>query len=178
MTRGTWIALIAGTAFLLVFSWISSIREKRYHGYPRFFAFESVLVLVLFNRPVWFRDPFSLSQIFSWAFLLVSIAVVSAGFLALHRFGRPQGRNFEKTTRLVNRGIFRFIRHPMYASLIYMGIGVFLKGRRPVTAALLAGDLAACWITALMEEREMKSKFGDQYLAYMRKTKRFVPFLI
>ncbi len=178
MTRGAWIALIVGTVFLLAFSWFSAIREKRYYGYPRFFAFESVLVLVLLNLPVWFHDPFSLPQIISGAFLVASILVVAAGFLGLWIHGRPQGRNFEKTTRLVDRGIFRFIRHPMYASLIYLGIGVFLKGMRPVTAAVMAVNLAACWITALMEEREMKGKFGDEYLALMKKTKRFVPFLV
>jgi len=32
-------------------------------------------------------------------------------------------------------------------------------------------------ITALIEEREMKARFGADYALYMRTTKRFVPFL-
>ncbi|MHB8054344.1 MAG: methyltransferase family protein [Candidatus Aminicenantales bacterium] len=175
---GFWIALVAGTVLLLVFTWFSSIREKRYHGYPRFFAFESVFVLVLLNWNVWFRDPLSLRQIISWLLFLAAIAVVAAGFHSLSKYGKPREGNFENTTRLVNRGIFRFIRHPMYASLIYLGVGVFLKGMRPATAIVLAVDLATCLITALMEEREMVAKFGDEYAAYKETTKRFIPFVI
>jgi protein-S-isoprenylcysteine O-methyltransferase Ste14 len=174
---GFWLALIAGTLFLLVFSWAASIREKRLHGYPRFFAFESVFVLVLLNVPAWFRHASSPVQILSWVFLAASIIIAAAGFLSLLKYGKPRNRNLEETMRLVTCGIFRFIRHPMYASLIYMGIGVFLKGMRPVTAIVLAVDLAACIITAAMEEREMVSKFGVEYTAYMKTTKRFIPFV-
>jgi len=174
----TVIILAALTAFLVVFTWFSSIREKRYHGYPRFFAFESVFVLIALNWGLWFRDPFSIRQIVSWLLFAASIAVVAAGFLALKKYGKPDGPNFENTTRLVDRGIFRFIRHPMYASLVYMDIGAFLKGIRLSTAIVLAAGLIACGLTAFMEEREMKAKFGEEYLAYMKRTRRFVPFFI
>lgn len=178
MNTTGWIVLAAGTVFLLVFSWFSSLHGKRYHGIPRFFAFESVFILVLLNQGVWFRNPLSLPQIVSWVFLFASIGVVIAGFLALVRFGRPSDGNFENTTRLVDRGIYRYIRHPMYASLLYLGIGSFLKGMRMATAVLLAVDLIACWITARIEEGEMKKKFGPAYADYMKRTKRFVPFLL
>ncbi|MBN1938490.1 MAG: DUF1295 domain-containing protein [Candidatus Aminicenantes bacterium] len=173
-----WIILAAGTLFLLVFSWFSSIREKRIHGYPRFFAFESVFVLILLNEKVWFRDPLSILQVLSWLLLLVSIVVVAAGFFALVKFGKPRDGNFEKTTRLVDRGIFRLIRHPMYASLLYLGLGAFLKEVRWLTGCVLAVNIAASWATALMEEREMKMKFGEAYSDYMKKSKRFIPFVI
>lgn len=178
MNTTGWIVLAAGTVFLLVFSWISSLREKRYHGVPRFFAFESIFLLVLLNQGAWLQNPLSLAQILSWLFLLASIAVVIAGFQALVKFGRPADGNFEKTTRLVDQGIYRYIRHPMYASLLYLGIGAFLKGMRTATAALLAVNLAACWITARIEEGEMKRKFGPAYAEYMKRTKRFVPFIL
>ncbi|MCX6566947.1 MAG: isoprenylcysteine carboxylmethyltransferase family protein [Candidatus Aminicenantes bacterium] len=172
-----WIILAAGTVFFLIGTWTVSVRDKRYHGYPRFFAFESVLILVLLNANVWFRNPWSLRQIFSWLFLLAAIIVVAAGFGALRKHGKPEG-NFENTTRLVNVGIYKFIRHPMYASLVFLGVGVFLKRVRLITALVLTIDLVACWITALMDEREMKARFGDEYAAYMKTTKRFIPFIV
>jgi len=172
------IILAAGTVFLLVFSWFSSIREKRYHGYPRFFAFESVFVLILLNEKAWFRDPLSPRQIFSWLFLLVSILVVVAGFLTLAIYGKSRGGNFENTTRLVDCGIYGRIRHPMYASLIYLGVGAFLKDMSWTAGIFLVVDIAASWITALMDESEMKAKFGAEYAAYMKRTKRFVPFVL
>jgi protein-S-isoprenylcysteine O-methyltransferase Ste14 len=33
-------------------------------------------------------------------------------------------------------------------------------------------------LTAKLEERENLSKFGDEYVAYMEKTKMFVPYLL
>jgi hypothetical protein len=38
-------------------SWIISLRDKRYHGIFRFVSFESILILVLLNNPVWFNNP-------------------------------------------------------------------------------------------------------------------------
>lgn len=175
--KGFWIIFAAGTVFFLFFTWTISIRDKRFHGYPRFFAFESVFVLVLLNAQVWFRAPFSVRQICSWLFLLASIAAAAAGFGALRKYGKPDG-SFENTTRVVERGIFKFIRHPMYASLLYLGTGAFLKDIRPVTVAVFLVNVAASVLTALMEEREMKVKFGPAYAAYRAKTKRFIPFVL
>ena len=41
----------------------------------------------------------------------------------------------------------------------------------------LAVDAVAVFLTALIEEGEMKARFGDEYAAYMKTTKRFVPFV-
>jgi hypothetical protein len=45
--------------------WVSraSLRDPHSHGFFRFFAFESILVLILLNLEHWFRDPFSPLQI-------------------------------------------------------------------------------------------------------------------
>jgi len=174
---GFWVILTAGTVFLVFFTWISSIREKRFHGYPRFVAFEGIFILVLLNRNAWFLDPWSFRQLVSWALLLVSLAAVIAGFTALRRYGKPDGR-FENTTRLVNRGIYGLIRHPMYASLLFFGAGAFLKGIGLAQAVVLGFTIAVTWLTALMDEKEMKARFGAEYTDYMSKTRRFIPFLI
>jgi protein-S-isoprenylcysteine O-methyltransferase Ste14 len=109
-------AVITGTIFIILFSWFLSIRYKRYHGIARFFAFESVFILVLLNYKVWFIDPFSLSQILSWILLFLSIYVVITGYLLLKRDGKPDN-NFENTSMLVKSGIYGYIRHPLYLSI-------------------------------------------------------------
>jgi hypothetical protein len=42
-------ALLIGSIVILFFSWFYSIKKKRYHGIPRFFAFESIYILILLN---------------------------------------------------------------------------------------------------------------------------------
>jgi protein-S-isoprenylcysteine O-methyltransferase Ste14 len=170
-------ALIAGTVLIILFSWFLSIKYKRYHGIARFFAFESVFILVLLNIRVWFVKPLSLLQIASWILLLLSIYVVTTGYLLLKSKGKPDA-NFENTSLLVKSGIYKYIRHPLYLSILLLGTGVMLKN--PSTAQLILGtiNLVAVYITARIEENEMITKFGDDYLLYMTETRMFIPFIL
>ena len=84
-----YIAIITGTVLIILFSWFLSIKYKRYHGIARFFAFESVFILVLLNLKVWLTNQFSFMQIISWILLMLSAYVVITGYLLLKRNGKP-----------------------------------------------------------------------------------------
>ncbi len=100
MSTAETIVLILGTIFLIYFSWIVSLRKKRYHGIYRFFVFEGIFVLVLLNYHYWFKDPFSLIQIISWILLLTSALIVFFGFYFLYKKGKPEGQ-LENTSNLI-----------------------------------------------------------------------------
>jgi protein-S-isoprenylcysteine O-methyltransferase Ste14 len=170
-------ALITGTVFIVIFSWFLSIKYKRYHGIARFFAFESVLILVLLNYKIWFNNPFSILQILSWILLILSVYVVGAGYILLKREGKPSV-NFENTSLLVQSGIYGYIRHPLYLSILLFGTGVILKNPRLVQLVLGVINFVAIWVTAKIEEKEMTEKFGDEYRQYMKKSRMFIPFII
>ncbi|MDQ7826121.1 MAG: isoprenylcysteine carboxylmethyltransferase family protein [Candidatus Eremiobacteraeota bacterium] len=165
-----------GTAAICYYSWWLSLRARRYHGIPRFVAFESLLLMVLLNAGSWFKDPFCLRQIVSWIVLFASLYPSMAGYLLLRGAGRAEG-TFENTSVLVKSGVYKYIRHPLYTSLLLLGVGVFLKDVTILTTILMLVSTAALFATALMEEREMVRKFGGEYEAYMKETKRFIPFL-
>ena len=84
-----YLVIITGTILIILFSWFLSIKYKRYHGIVRFFAFESIFILILLNFRVWFVNPFSLLQLISWVLLFLSIYVVITGYLLLKRIGKP-----------------------------------------------------------------------------------------
>lgn len=168
--------LSVGTIANLIISWRLSIQAGRYHGIYRFFAFESILVLVLLCAPVWFVNPWKWNQLLSWIMLLGSIPLPVYGFRALHSAGKPQGQ-FENTTTLVTDGIYRYIRHPLYASLILLGTGIFLKEINLLTSLCAIVNLVALILTAKTEEGEMLKKFGEEYVRYMERTKMFVPLV-
>ena len=121
-----YLVLIAGTIFIILFSWFLSVKYKRYHGIARFFAFESVFILFLLNFRVWFTRPFSPLQILSWLLLTISIYAVVTGYLLLKRHGKSS-INFENTSQLVKSGIYKYIRHPLYLSIFLLGTGIVLK---------------------------------------------------
>jgi protein-S-isoprenylcysteine O-methyltransferase Ste14 len=108
-----------------------------------------------------------------------------AGVLLLKKSGKPvNDRNdqklyqFEKTSELVEHGIFRYIRHPLYSSLIFLTWGILLKN---ITVQLLIIALlstATLYITALFDEKECIQFFGEKYKAHMQRSKRFIPFII
>ncbi len=153
-----------------------ALRSPRAHGFHRFFAFEALLALILVNADAWFEDPLSARQCVSWALLLASITLAAHGFHLLRIAGRPRG-SLEDTTELVSRGAYRWIRHPLYGSLLLLAWGAFLKDVSVVSGGLVVAASGFLVTTARVEEAENVRKFGAPYTAYMRRTKMFLPFL-
>ncbi len=160
----------------IVFVSRSSFRNWRSHGFYRFFAFESILILFLLNVEYWFRTPFVAHHIVSWLLLIFSLFLVGQGFYLLRVAGKPEG-HFENTTTLVRQGAFRYIRHPLYSSLLFLAWGVYLKDPSLLGSILVLLATAFLVATAKVEEAENLQKFGEDYAAYMKTTKRFIPFL-
>ena len=119
------IIFIFGSLFII---WISvpSLHRPGSHGYYRFFAWEIILGLFVANLHDWFVNPYAWNQIISWILLLVSLIPLILGVIQMRTIGRPSD-GLEATTQLVKTGIFRFIRHPMYASLLYLAWGIYFK---------------------------------------------------
>ena len=183
------LAIFAGLTTVL--AWVSRgpLRLPRSHGFPRFFAWECLLALILLNFvsfKSWFADPFSVHQVVSWILLCGSLVLVVPGGLQLLRQGKPSAERprdpslfaFEHTTRLVTTGAYTHIRHPLYGSLLALAWGVFFK--RPGALALALALAASVFLvaTARAEEGENLRYFGEEYRAYLRTTRMFIPHLL
>ena len=92
--------------------------------------------------------------------------------------GESPNFQWENTERLVTTGIYRYIRHSMYASLLFLAVGTLLKSVSPITLVLAGIATVALAATAKAEEVENVSCFGSTYWNYMRRTSRFVPFML
>jgi protein-S-isoprenylcysteine O-methyltransferase Ste14 len=171
-----WIIILAGAGFLIWFSWWFSVKEGRYHGIARFFGFMGIYLLVWSNIPVWFHNPFSMEQLLSWLLLIISAVYGILGFLLLINRGKPEGK-MENTTKLVETGLYHYIRHPLYGSLLFLSFGIWLKQINDFTSIIATINLLAFYITARIEEGEMINRFGEEYSAYMNRTKMFIPYL-
>jgi protein-S-isoprenylcysteine O-methyltransferase Ste14 len=152
------------------------LRDPHHHGFYRFFSFECLLGLILLNVPRWFVEPFSVPQLLSWTLLAASLVLAVHSFRLLRGLGEPKGA-MDETTALVRRGAFRYIRHPLYASLLLLGWGALLKGLSVPTGLLALGATGLLYAAAKVEESENRRKFGEDYVSYMRSTKLFIPFL-
>ncbi len=159
------------------YTWRHAIVHPRRQGPYRFVAFEGITAIVLLNYRPWFVDVLSPLQIVSFTALAISVYLALASFIMLKRAGRPEG-HFENTTELVTTNLYRYIRHPMYGSLLFFAIGAWLKQPLYWTAAVIfAIVVVALILTAWAEEKDMTEAFGERYTGYMKKTARFIPFV-
>ncbi|MDH3431697.1 MAG: isoprenylcysteine carboxylmethyltransferase family protein [Gammaproteobacteria bacterium] len=179
--------------FIVVFAigsipivWLSrrSLLRPATHGFSRFFAFEAILALIVLNAPHWFEHAFGAQQLVSWFLLVVSIVLVVWGVILLRRFGRSRPTTvgspefeWENTEALVTTGIYRYIRHPMYSALLFLAWGALLKSVSIITLVLAGVATLAVAATAKAEEVENVARFGKVYQGYMKRTRRFVPFV-
>ena len=162
----------------ITITWISfpSLRQPGSHGFYRFFAWEIILGMFALNLRGWFVKPFTWYQIISWILLIVCLLPIIYGVILLRTVGKPTDE-LEATTQLVTKGIYRFIRHPLYASLLYLAWGIFFKSPSLIDGCLVAVTTAFLYATARADETECLVKFGEEYALYMKKTKMFVPLI-
>jgi protein-S-isoprenylcysteine O-methyltransferase Ste14 len=173
------------TVVNLVVSW-RSLRAPRSHGYYRFFAWEFMSALIALNIMKWFFHPLVWHQLISWLLLILAIIPVVAGVHALktggkqvaQREGEPQLLAFEKTSQLITSGIYRYIRHPLYSSLLFLTWGIFFKSLTWPGLALAVLVSFCLVLTARADEHECIDYFGGPYQEYMKRTKRFIPFIL
>jgi protein-S-isoprenylcysteine O-methyltransferase len=80
--------------------------------------------------------------------------------------------------RLIDSGPYRFIRHPSYtgALIAFLGFGFCLGNWLSIVLVTLPIFGAFLWRIRI-EERALIDGLGDDYRAYMRRTKRLLPFI-
>jgi protein-S-isoprenylcysteine O-methyltransferase Ste14 len=170
----------AGLAFLTR----RSLKGLHTHGLYRLIAWIAAIALILVNCEIWFVNPMAKHQVLSWVLLLLSVVTVIYGFFSLRK-GRPGGARgdlsligVERTTELVEAGAYRYIRHPMYSSLLTGSLGVFLKDASWLGAILTGIVILSTVLASKSEERENLQYFGKAYREYMERTRMFIPFLL
>ena len=114
-----------------------------------------------------------------WIPILVFVLGIVIAFLAMGQFGRAQTTTDpihpESASSLVTTGIYGYTRNPMY-----LGLALFV-----LAFVLLFGSwLGFIWVVAFIvyiqlfqirrEEAAMRELFGDHYVAYCRRVRRWI----
>ena len=112
------------------------------------------------------------------------LMVVQAGAVLLMvwarvTFGRRSFHATASTTKggLVRSGPYRFVRHPIYAAILYF---VWADQIRSPTLASIGAAVAltvALGIRIVLEERSLEAAYPE-YEAYSKEVKRVVPFIV
>jgi protein-S-isoprenylcysteine O-methyltransferase Ste14 len=80
--------------------------------------------------------------------------------------------------KLVERGPYRFMRHPIYTGHLLMGLGTAIASGLLVAFAGLALFVVGFWIKLNQEERLLVRAFSDEYPAYKARVKALIPYVL
>lgn len=82
-----------------------------------------------------------------------------------------------KESVLIQTGIYKFIRHPMYFSVIFVCLISVLNDISTVRIIFFIVLFLTILLKHTYEEHLLTEAFGEKYLAYQKTTKRFIPFI-
>ena len=84
---------------------------------------------------------------------------------------------YKEGQTLVTTGPYRYVRHPIYTSMILMFIGTILYYGSLIISVIFV-ILAINFILRTRKEEEIMIKlFGERYKEYMKRTKRLIPLI-
>lgn len=137
---------------------------------PLVYVFSSILDFADYDLPRWV----------GW---LGALLFAGAAWL-LWRSHADLGRNWTPTLglreehALVSDGVFRHIRHPMYAAHLLWGLAQLLRLHNWIAGpAMLLVTVPQVLLRVGDEERMMVERFGEAYERYMARTGRLLPRL-
>ncbi len=108
---------------------------------------------------------------------LAGLAVTVLAYRTLGRFFSLDVQT-ENDHRVVDSGPYRLLRHPGYAGVLLglLGLGVALQSWDSVLVLLLAATAAFAYRVQI-EEKFLIAELGDEYVQYIARTKRLVPYV-
>ncbi len=98
---------------------------------------------------------------------ILGVVLIALGWKQIHR---AEG--------LVTSGIYKFVRHPQYTGIFLFTLGWIMHWPSIITLILWPILLGAYVWLARFEEKQAIEEFGDAYLEYAGKTKRFIPMVV
>jgi protein-S-isoprenylcysteine O-methyltransferase Ste14 len=119
------------------------------------------------------------------AIFWIGLAMLVGGSLLRRHCFRVLGKFFtgavtvQSDQVVVDRGAYRWVRHPSYTGgiIMFAGIGLAL-GNWMSVAVLTLVPIAVYTYRVMVEERALLQRLGEPYRLYMQRRKRFIPFLI
>lgn len=128
------------------------------------------LAAIALTGPIFARQPM---------LLVIELLGIGLGLWAIVAM-RPFNFNITPDVKvegyLVERGPYVWIRHPMYASLILIGLALVVAHPTPLRWTILA-LLIIDLVVKLRFEEGLLSAHYETYAAYMQRSKRLIPYV-
>lgn len=196
---GFWslVAVNAAIFVLLALSFLAPVKRREWRSFGVFTAFVVALFTEMYGFPLTIYlltailgsrypalNPFSHASGHLWitvlgggAWISVVIHVVSNGLMGAGLLLMAAGwrKVYQAGETLAVDGVYGWVRHPQYAGLFLVTIGMLVQWPTLITVATWPVLLVVYYRLARREEREMEARFGDGYRRYRARVPMFVP---
>ncbi|MDD7913307.1 methyltransferase family protein [Polaribacter ponticola] len=155
------------------------------HGYNgKVFTVISFLELVIvgiyafkiewskFLLPLWYLENEILFKI-GWGFLIISLILVWFAQSQMANSWRI-GIDKKNKTKLVTKGLFSISRNPIFLGIMLANIGLFLIIPNAFTLLIISLSTISINTQIRLEEDFLKLEFGNDYLKYSKKVRRWI----
>ena len=117
--------------------------------------------------------------IFGWLVWAFGMVLVMAPIVMFpRRGGVPKGKSFVNTTALVDTGIYTVVRHPQYTGGVFsIFLTTLLWYPHWLFGVLGVIGTVVVYMGCREEDQRLIDKFGDDYIAYMKRVPRMNIFL-
>jgi protein-S-isoprenylcysteine O-methyltransferase Ste14 len=79
---------------------------------------------------------------------------------------------------LIERGPYRYVRHPIYSGMILMLLGIVILWGGATGLILLVAVAVGLWVKLRKEERVLGRHFPETYPRYKARVKALIPFVL
>jgi protein-S-isoprenylcysteine O-methyltransferase Ste14 len=173
---------------IIRFPFVNEYRKLELHV-DRFTSVEKVLLFIAFLGTLFIPVLYIIEPVFGFAdynrpFWVgwTGIVVLSFSVWIFWRSHVDLGKSWSPTLQIMEdhqlktHGVYRYIRHPMYASMWLLAIAQGLLLQNWIAGLSgLAGFFPLYVLRVPREERMMLEHFGEEYNKYMKSTGRIIP---
>jgi len=97
-----------------------------------------------------------------------AIVFLVSAFATLRIKGKPKDA-WEQTTVIIDSGVFRVVRHPLFLGTVIWAVGLMLVFQSTLAIVLGAATVFCCFVASRKEDQFNSNKFGDEYRSYCNK---------
>lgn len=185
--------LLAWMLYFVLHSLLASLIMKRYveQNWPRAYAFYRIafntIAIMLLLPLLYYSYSLSLELwwTYSWSRIL-AVLLIGSGLYFLYAAFRVfdtavflglKPEKFDASEGLVTKGMYRYVRHPLYFATLLLFWGLFLWWPSWKWLGINAVVFAYLLIGSRLEERKLEQQFGPAYRNYKQEVKALIPFL-
>ena len=141
-----------------------------------FLYYVASVLLVSAYLLLWFIDnPAGIKELryAGWIIFAVGLILIFLPMFVFRSKGKvKKGKDWTKTSVLVDIGIYSVVRHPLYLGWLLMYLAIIFWSQHWLTAIIGIPGMVCVYLISRQEDQRLIEKFGDDYKRYMQKVPR------